>query len=338
MLPITTSSDAAAPVLRVRPTNRSNLAVAATRDAHGLHLVEELPRQLVSAALKDAVGLGYRRLIVEGGEPFLYAGLPGMLARARRLDFDITVVTNGTLLGQSRRWAAVAPLVDRLQVTLHGIGDAHDAVVGRNGIFTSVMENLAVVRDSNVDFGFAVSLTTENVDSLDEIVRLASREGASSVDVTSSFEGGLSDDEVAAAVEAARLVGAGLGVTVESDLTTQDELMLFRGNFVPGFPSRALAAVAPTLVIEPSGRMHPLSTELPERLMLGSLHRARLAAFAPAWLASARAAELAEACDRAWWSAVTPGAAGALRWTGELALHIAEAPAQAAPVRQAIAA
>lgn len=337
MLPITTSSDTAAPVLRVRPTNRSNLAVGATRDAHGLHVVEELPRQLASAALKDAVGLGYGRLVVEGGEPFLYAGLPGLLARARRLDFDITVVTNGTLLGQSRRWAAVAPLVDRLQITLHGIGGAHDATVGRDGVFASVMENLAVVRDSGVAFGFTVPLTTENVDDLGEIVRLASREGASSVDVQSSFEGGLGDDAVAAAVAAARLVGADLGVTVGSDLVSQDELMLFRGNFVPGFPSRSLAAVAPTLVIEPTGRMHPLSTELPERLMLGSLHRARLAAFAPAWLASSRAAELAEACDRAWWSAVTPGGAPAIRWTGELALHIADAPA-AAPVRQAIAA
>lgn len=339
MLPITTSSDTAAPVLRVRPTNRSNLAVAATRDAHGLHVVEELPRQLVSAALKDAVGLGYGRLVVEGGEPFLYAGLPGLLARARRLDYDITVVTNGTLLGQSRRWAAVAPLIDRLSVTLHGIGDAHDAVVGRDGIFASVMENLAVVRDSDVAFGFTVALTTANVDSLDEVVRLASREGARSVEVQSSFEGGLGDDEVAAAVAAARLVGAELGVAVESDLTTQDELMLFRGNFVPGFPSRSLASVAPTLVIEPTGRMHPLSTELPERLMLGSLHRARLAAFAPAWLASSRAAELADACDRAWWSAVTPGNAAAVRWTGELALHIAQTPAPAAaPVRRAIAA
>lgn len=326
MLPNTATTDSSAPVLRVRPTNRSNLAVGAQRAAHGgLHVVEELPRQLVSAALKDAVGLGYRRLVIEGGEPFLWAGLPGTLARARRLDYDVTVVTNGTLLGQSRRWAAVAPLIDRLQVVLHGLGAKHDAVVQRDGVFASVMENLEIVRGSGVAFGFTVSLTTENVDSLDEIVRLAGREGAQSVDVQSTFEGGLGDDEVAAAVASAREIASGLGIAVESDLVSQDELMLFRGNFVPGFPNRSLAAVAPTLVIEACGRMHPLSTELPERLMLGSLHRARLAAFAPAWLASTRAAELAEACDRAWWSAVTPGGAAALRWTGELTLHIAEA-------------
>ncbi len=330
-----TQTAAGAPVLRIRPTNRTNLATAEHRVADALQVVEELPRELVSAALKDAAGLGYERLVVEGGEPLLYAGLPGLLTRARRLDFVTTVVTNGTLLSQARRWAAVAPLIDRLSITLHGLAAAHDAFVARDGAFAQVVENLEVVREAGMPFGFVVALTTENVDTLADIVRFAGREGADSVEVQASFEGGLGDDAVVAAVAAAREAAADLDVQIVSDLVAQDELVLFRGRFVPGFPSRELTAFAPTLIIESNGRMRPLSDELPMHLMLGSLHKARLAAFAPAWLASTRAAELAEAADRTWWELAAPGAPRTARWTSELALHVAAAPAQA---RQAVAA
>ncbi len=322
-----THSTSTAPVLRVRPTNRSNLATATHRVIDGLQVVEELPRELVSAALKDAVGLGYEHLVVEGGEPFLYAGLPGLLARARRLDLHTTVVTNGTLLSQTRRWAAVAPLIDRLSITLHGLQAGHDAFVQRDGAYAQAIANLEVVREAGVTFGFMVSLTTENVDSLGDLVRLAASEGADQVEVQATFDGGLGDDAVIAAVASAQQVGAEVGVTIQSDVVVQTDLVLFRGRFVPGFPSRSLAAFAPTLIIQSNGRLHPLSDELPAHLMLGSLHKARLAAFAPAWLASTRAAELAEAADRAWWSLVEPGAATSVRWASELSLHVSATPA-----------
>ncbi len=327
-----TQTASGAPVLRIRPTNRSNLATAEQRVADALQVVEELPRELVSAALKDASALGYERLVVEGGEPLLYAGLPGLLTRARRLDLHTTVVTNATLLGQARRWAAVAPLIDRLAVTLHGIGAAHDAYVARDGAFDQAIENLAIVRESGIPFGFVVSLTTDNAGSLADIVRLAADQGADAVEVQASFEGGLGDDQVVDAVTAARAAGAELGIEIVSDLVAQDELVLFRGRFVPGFPSRDLTSFAPTLIVESNGRLRPLSDELPLHLMLGSLHKARLAAFAPAWLASTRAAELAEAADRTWWELAAPGAPRTARWTSELSLHVAAAPAPAARV------
>ncbi|MBJ7472110.1 MAG: radical SAM protein [Solirubrobacteraceae bacterium] len=330
----TATPAAASPVLRIRPTNRSNLATPQHRVIDALQVVEELPRELVSAALKDAASLGYERVVIEGGEPLLYPGLPGLLTRARRLDLDTTLVTNGTLIGQARRWKAIAPLIDRLALTLHGLEAAHDAFVQRDGAFAQVIENLQIVRESNIPFGFVVSLTTDNVDALGDLVRLAAREGAASVEVHGSLDGGLGDDAIIAAVQEAAQLAGELGVDVLSDLVRQDELVLFRGRFVPGFPSRDLTDFAPTLIVESNGRLHPLSDDLPARLMLGSLHKARLAAFAPAWLASTRAAELAEAADRAWWELATPGGPTAVRWTSELALHVAAAPA----ARQAVAA
>ena len=317
---------AASPVLRLTPTSRSNLRAGAGRVVEGLERIDELPRTLASAALKDAAGLGYERLVLDGGEPFLYAGLAGLLTRARRLDLETTIVTNGTLLHQERRWAPVAPLLDRLVVSLHGLGATHDAAVGRDGAFDQAVENLELVRSAAVSLGLRLTLTTENLTEALDVVRLAAREGATSVELQTTFEGGVSDEVLASAAREAVAVGAELGVQIITDLVDQDQLMLYRGEFVPATRSRHLTEVAPTLVIEADGRVRPLTTDLPMRLMLGSLHRHRLAAIAPAWLASPRAAEIATVCDRVWWELVTPGGPSAVRWLGELALNVTDAP------------
>lgn len=317
------------PVLHVCPTSRSNLAIGGTSLQTALHAVEELPRELVGAALKDAAVLGYERLIVEGGEPFLYDGLAGLLSRARRLEYVTTVVTNGTLLGQTRRWSPVAPLIDHLVLALHGIGATHDAYSRREGAFDQAIANLAAVRERGVALGFQLTLTKVNATELDDVVRLAAEQGAASLQIVRPAGLTRADAELSEMVQDAQRLGSELGVAVQSDVVGQDQLMLFRGQFVPRFPARDLTDLAPELFIEACGRITPLTPEVPGRLMLGSLHRHRLAALAPAWLRSSRAAELVSVCDAAWWQLAGAGGAQQVRWTEEVAerLHAAEVTA-----------
>lgn len=324
------SASTTKPVLHVSPTSRSNLAMGGTSLQTALHAVEELPRELVGAALKDAADLGYERLVVEGGEPFLYDGLPGLLSRARRLEFVTTLVTNGTLLGQARRWSPVAPLIDHLVLALHGIGTTHDAFSRRDGAFAQAITNLEAVRERRVSLGFQLTLTKVNATELDDVVRLAAEHGATSLQIVRPAGLTRADAELSEIVHGAQRLGSELGVAVQSDVVAQDQLMLFRGQFVPRFPARELVGLAPELFIEACGRVTPLTPEVPGRLMLGSLHRQRLATLASAWLGSCRAAELASVCDAAWWQLAGHGqGAGSIRWAEEVAerLHAAEAPA-----------
>jgi len=328
-----TSTQPGTPVLRMQLTTRSNLAVREQRAAHGLAIVEELPRDLAMTALRDASALGYRELVLEGGEPLLHRSLHDVLTRARRHGMTTTLVTNGTLIHQARRFHTVAPLIDRVAVELHGTGDEHDAAVDRPGAFAQTIANLAILRETAVLFGVRFRLTAANAHELPAIIELASDEGAAWVEVQSSWDGGLDDAAIAVAIDAERCHAEQRGIALHSDLIDRNELMLRRGHYVPVPSQRHLSSVAPTLVIEPTGRVRPIATAIPDHLLVGNLHAARLTALAPAWLRSDRPRRLSEACDRAWWSAVAPESPLATRWADELVLHI-DAPAQ----RRAVAA
>lgn len=321
-----TSTQAGTPVVRMQLTTRSNLAVREQRTAGELTVVEELPREVAMTALRDAAALGYRELVLEGGEPLLHRGLSEVLTRARRHSLRITIVTNGTLLHQARRLQSIAGLVDRVIVELHGIGATHDEAVDREGAFAQATANLALLRDAGMPFGLRFALTATNADQLPEMLMLAGTEGARWVEVRSSWDGGMGDDAIAAAVESARPAAERAGVALTSDLVDRNELMLFRGHYVPTPSQRHLAAVVPTLVVEPNGRVRPIAAQLPDHLLVGNLHTARLSQLAPAWLRSDRPRRLSQACDSAWWSAVAPDAPRATRWADELSLHI-DAPA-----------
>lgn len=321
-----TSTQAATPVLRMQLTSRSNLAVAQQRATQGLTCVEELPREVAMTALRDASAMGYRELVLEGGEPLLHRGLCEILTRAQRHSLRTTLVTNGTLLHQARRLHKVATLVDRVAVELHGIDEVHDLAVQREGAFARTIENLALLRDVDLAFELRFALTAANHALLPAVLQLAAAQGAVAVDVHSSWEGGLDDDVIAATIDEHRPLAEHLGLQLRSDLIDRDELMLFRGHYVPTPSHRHLASVVPTLVVEPTGRVRPLDGSLPDHLLVGNLHTARLTQLAPVWLRSDRPRRLVAACDRAWWSAVSPEAPRATRWADELTLHI-EAPA-----------
>jgi MoaA/NifB/PqqE/SkfB family radical SAM enzyme len=321
-----------APVLHVHPTRRCNLACGHCSTSSGPQAQGELPRELLHAALKDGADLGYEQLVVSGGEPFLYDGLPGLLARARRLDYVTTVVTNGMLIGQARRWAPVAPLIDFLAISIDGTEEEHDRLRRREGAFAQTIGNLEVVRGSNVPFGFAFTLTRYNATSLESVIRLAAREGARSVQVQPLAETGRAATQMegqrpdglglTAALAHGLALGQELGVIVEVDAVTQDELVLYRGRFVPQFPTRDVTDLAPVLVIDADGTVRPLSVGLPDHLRLGSLYAKRLATLSRTWLMSDRAAELAAVAERTWWELADPTAEPAASWIDEVATRV----------------
>lgn len=330
-----TNSNGAGPTLQVHPTRRCNLACGHCSTSSGPQVQEELPRELLHAAIKDAAHLGYEQLDVSGGEPFLYDGLPGLLARARRLDYVTRVTTNGMLLGQTRRWAPVAPLIDELIVSVDGPPAEHDELRGRPGLHDLIVRNLEVVRAARVPLAIAFTLSAESAPHLEAMVRFAAEQGAHRLLVrpfsltgrAAAGTAGIRPDgfELTAAIAEAQRCGGQLGIVVDVDAVTRDELVLYRGQYVPLYPTRDLAALAPVLVIGADGAVRPLSHRVPARLALGSLHRHRLARLAPHWLSSDAAAELASTCDRTWWELADPKATPAAAWTEELTARLPRA-------------
>lgn len=323
-----------APVVQLHPTRRCNLACAHCYTTSGPHNREELPAELLSQTLDAAAELGYRQLALSGGEPLLYRELREVLAHARRLGMITTVTTNG-MLASGARWDALAPLLDVVAVSIDGMADEHDAMRRQRGAFAHTVRNLDVIRDSGVPFGFIFTLTRFNADSLDDVVRLAARSGARSVQVhpLTNFGRAVTDlpdtrpdaiELAVALIEAARL-GAALGVAVHVDAVTREQLQSFRAHFVPSRPVRDLTAVAPVLVVNASGVVVPLTHELHPSLHMGSIRHARLDVLCRDWIASGAADRLALACEEAWTALTDAGEPAAVYWYEEVASRTAPA-------------
>lgn len=334
-----------APVLEVHPSRRCNLACAHCSTASGPHEAGELPKALLLAAIRDAAALGYRHVSVSGGEPLLSPDLLPILRRARALELVTSVATNGLLLGQ-RRWERVAEFVDLLLVSVDGTEEEHDALRGRPGAYAQTVRNLAAARRTGTPFALVTTLTQQRgARSLESVVRLAAREGACAVQVrplqlvgraAEALAGERPDGlGLAAALSGARRLGDELGVYVHVDALSADQLMLYRGDLVPPFPARVVTQLAPVLILEADGTVRPLTHAIPDGLAVGSLHRAPLARLVSAWERSARARELAAACDRAWWELTAPAAGPAACWFDEVGARVAPQfarPAVAAPM------
>jgi Fe-coproporphyrin III synthase len=316
------------PILQLHPTRRCNLACGHCYTSSGPRAREVLELGLLEACLEDAVALGYRQLAVSGGEPLLYPPLARLLTRARALGMLTTVTTNG-VLATPARWGPLAGLIDVAAISIDGRLAEHDALRRRAGAYAATVANLATIRASGVAFGLIFTLTQHNVDSLAHVIQLAAEHGARSVQVHPLTLHGRAASELAdarpdgielgfAVYEAQRL-GARLGVAVEVDAVTAEQLAQHRDALVPARPVHELVAVAPTLVVDPDARVTPLTHEVSPWLALGSLRGHRLDALAASWLAGGHADVLAEACARTWSDLMAAPVAPAVYWYDEVA-------------------
>jgi len=317
-----------APVLQVHPTRRCNIACAHCYTSSGPTITEELPVELLLDCLDEAHALGYRQLAVSGGEPIIYGGLRQLLERGRQLGMVTTVTSNGMLLSPAR-WKPVAGLVDMLAISIDGRPEEHDRIRGREGAFDRTVANLATVRSSGTPFGFIFTLTQHNVDSLDFVVRFAAREGARSVQVhpltlhgraAERMRGERPDGiELAAALLGAALLGRELGVAVHVDAVTAEQLLVHFDALVPLRPVRQLVDVAPVLVVDPAGRVVPMTHEVSSSLWLGSLLDAGLTELASDWLEAGGGDVLAQTCEQTWAELTERRSPHAVYWYDEVA-------------------
>jgi MoaA/NifB/PqqE/SkfB family radical SAM enzyme len=104
------------------------------------HIVEErqagfggarrLPLAMVLDTLRQLHRLGTERIIFCGrGEPTLHPGLPEMIAEARRLNFHVSLVTNGSSVGDELLDALQSGLLQAITVSLYAGDEASFAEI-----------------------------------------------------------------------------------------------------------------------------------------------------------------------------------------------------------------
>jgi MoaA/NifB/PqqE/SkfB family radical SAM enzyme len=103
-----------------------------------------------------------------GGEPLLYPGIATMCAYAKQLGLDVEICTNAHR-GFRARIEEIAPWVDKLRVSLDGLGASHDRI-RQAGSFDGAFEIIEEARRQGTVTGATMTVTQHN---LDEVVPLA---------------------------------------------------------------------------------------------------------------------------------------------------------------------
>jgi SynChlorMet cassette radical SAM/SPASM protein ScmE len=163
-------------------TNRCNLeclycGVSATKNQPGDLSLEEW-REVVD----ELARLKVFQLLVSGGEPFMRADLSELLNHILRYHFRISINTNGTLFDdETISQVCRSGRLDYVQISLDGAdSQTHDRIRGK-GSFERTMRGLETVRRWEAPFSFFVVVSRNNKDSLQKIVRLSKRIGASQI-------------------------------------------------------------------------------------------------------------------------------------------------------------
>jgi radical SAM protein with 4Fe4S-binding SPASM domain len=230
----------------------------------------ELTTERALELLEELAEQGFLLLAVTGGEPFTRPDIWELLAAARRLEFAVRVLTNGTLLDRDScdRLAALEPL--SVDLSLYGQRRAHESVTGLVGSFQSTCRTGRLLTQKGVRVTVKMPLMRHNLGEYRSVREVADSWGAEVITDASIF---------------CRLDGD--RAPLESQATAEQLTeFLFRrvqeaGPYRPGSNVAGVPAEQPmcsagrsSLFVASDGRVFPCVTW---RRALGDLSRQRLA-------------------------------------------------------------
>lgn len=155
-------------------THKCNLACEHCYQSQ--HDSVDLSTNEVKDVLAQLAALGVLELTIGGGEPMARRDFWELLEEARRLQFAVTLYTNGTLIGQEQAKRLKALGVVKVSVSLHGAEAAtHDTFVRRPGAFDRINRALDFLEAARVPVVVKTSATRLNHRELPKIEENISR-------------------------------------------------------------------------------------------------------------------------------------------------------------------
>jgi radical SAM protein with 4Fe4S-binding SPASM domain len=145
-----------------------------------------------------------RSMNMTGGEPFLRPDLFAVLEEVRRRDFDVFLLTNGTLVDRARALRLAELGVKGVQVSIEGPEPVHDSIRGA-GSFAASAAGIAHLVDAGLAVTLNVTLSRINASVMKEVIAFGSRAGARRIGFS-------------------RLVPSGKGSSLLSQMLSPDEV------------------------------------------------------------------------------------------------------------------
>lgn len=147
----------------------------------------EMPTERALRLLEELAEQNVLLLLVSGGEPFARPDIWEILEEARRLEFAVRVLTNGTLLDRAgaERLAALSPL--SVDLSLYGQRRVHESVTGVPGSFQSTCRTGRLLTQSGVRVTVKMPLMRYNLGEYRAVREVADSWGAALVTDASIF-------------------------------------------------------------------------------------------------------------------------------------------------------
>jgi molybdenum cofactor biosynthesis enzyme MoaA len=125
---------------------------------------------------------GNRSIDIQGGEPTIYKDIFALVRHCREIGLIPTLITNGLVLNRPGVLEQYrdAGLRDFL-VSLHGIEDVHDEVVGVKGAYGKIIGSIERMRELNIPFRFNCTMSKPVVPIIPEVAEKAVLYGALAV-------------------------------------------------------------------------------------------------------------------------------------------------------------
>ncbi|MFT7514010.1 MAG: MoaA/NifB/PqqE/SkfB family radical SAM enzyme [Candidatus Omnitrophota bacterium] len=269
-------------VVQIHPRLRCNLACVHCYSSSGPGFREVLSPDRLLQQLAVLWDEGYEVISFSGGEPLMYPHLEAVAAAAKRMGFQINLITNGMLLTESRL-ESMQSVVSRFGISLDGRPDRHNRIRCNPKAFDKMVANLEQVRKAGIPFGFAHCVTKESIEDLPWLLEFAIEQGAKLLQLHPlTFTGRAANLETSMALNEADLqrvwliaelfkVEASNRCAIQLDALPVQHLLEHKQDYrLLGHegPMTCLSDFVNPLVIDERGRMRPFIYDMPEWMFI----------------------------------------------------------------------
>lgn len=113
-----------------------------------------------------------------GGEPLLRTDITALISYAAKLGLWTNLITNGTLLDDTRVRVLKKVGLSSAQVSIEGpSGEIHDRITGKQGSFDSTVRGIRLLQDAGIPVHTNTTLSRHNIHHAKEIISLVKKLG-----------------------------------------------------------------------------------------------------------------------------------------------------------------
>lgn len=145
--------------------------------------------------IRQAAELKISSLTIMGGEPLLRKDLEQVISFAKKLRFDIKLITNSFLIDPKRARNLSSAGLDSAMISIDGTEKVHDKIRGRKGAYKKALEGIKELTENNIEVIISTTISKINIAYVMQVAKLAKQKSVQIVfnyfDQTPYFFNGL---------------------------------------------------------------------------------------------------------------------------------------------------